>query len=225
MAALRVTRNETGLPWVDGWSEGDEALEALMSAAMAELDSELDRQDSLVQDGLVDGQQQHGTPVLSPLDPVNDLVNDPVNESPGESAANLAASGAVTPEPRNAGNARSAANAGGEEGEEGHEPSHATGVHVLVIAPERFGLGQRVATPGALAALEAANTSPAELLGRHRSGNWGTVDKEDWQANERALGEGTRLLSAYTLPDTNETVWIITEWDRSASTILRPDEY
>ncbi len=96
---------------------------------------------------------------------------------------------------------------------------------MLVIAPERFGLGQLVATPGALEALEAANTSPAELLGRHRSGNWGDVDKEDWQANERALGEGTRLLSAYALPTTNETVWIITEWDRSATTILRPDEY
>ena len=51
------------------------------------------------------------------------------------------------------------------------------------------------------------------------------VDKDDWQANERALGEGTRLLSAYTLSTTNETVWIITEWDRSATTILRPDEY
>ena len=210
MAALRVTRNETGLPWADGWTKGDEALEDLMSAAMAQLDSELDKRDS-VQDGLVDGQQQqHGTPILSPLDP----VNDPVNESPGESAASLAASEAVMPETRKA---RSAG------GEEGHEPSHAPGIEALGIAPERFGLGQLVATPGALEALEAANTSPAELLGRHRRGNWGDVDKDDWQANERALGEGTRLLSAYTLSTTNETVWIITEWDRSATTILRPD--
>jgi len=96
---------------------------------------------------------------------------------------------------------------------------------VLGIAPERFGLGQLVATPGALAALEAANTSPAELLGRHLSGDWGTVDKDDWRANERALGEGTRLLSAYELPRTGEKVWVITEWDRSATTLLLPREY
>jgi len=68
------------------------------------------------------------------------------------------------PEPRNAANASR---------EEGHEPGHAPGIHVLVIPPERFGLGELVATPGALEALEAANTSPAELLGRHLSGNWG----------------------------------------------------
>jgi hypothetical protein len=52
-----------------------------------------------------------------------------------------------------------------------------------------------------------------------------TVDTEDWRANERALLEGTRLLSAYELPRTGETVWVITEWDRSATTILLPTEY
>ena len=52
-----------------------------------------------------------------------------------------------------------------------------------------------------------------------------TVDKEDWAANERALLEGTRLLSAYALPQTGEKLWVITEWDRSATTVLLPSEY
>ena len=51
------------------------------------------------------------------------------------------------------------------------------------------------------------------------------MDKEDWTANEQALLDGARLLSAYALPQTGEKVWVITEWDRSATTILRPDEY
>jgi hypothetical protein len=109
---------------------------------------------------------------------------------------------------------------GPEEAEAG------SGVEVLVLPLlARFELGQLVATPGALAALEQANTSPAELVGRHLTGDWGTLDKEDWATNDRALREGTRLLSAYTLPSTGEKVWVITEWDRSVTTILRPDEY
>jgi hypothetical protein len=99
------------------------------------------------------------------------------------------------------------------------------GFEVLIIPSGRFPLGQLVATPGALAALEEAGVSPAELLGRHLSGDWGTLDEDDWAANDRALLEGTRLLSAYILPQTNERIWIITEWDRSATTLLLPGEY
>ena len=51
------------------------------------------------------------------------------------------------------------------------------------------------------------------------------VDKEDWAANDRALKDGERLLSAYALPETGEKVWVITEWDRSATTLLLPSEY
>ena len=109
--------------------------------------------------------------------------------------------------------------------EQEHEEEAARGFEVLIVPQGRFSLGQLVATPGALEALDAANVSPAELLARHLLGDWGTVDQEDWRANDRALLEGTRLLSAYTLPATNEKVWIITEWDRSYTTILRPDEY
>ncbi len=99
------------------------------------------------------------------------------------------------------------------------------GFAVLIVPASRFELGQLVATPGALAALAAAHVSSAELIGRHLSGDWGTVDREDWAANERALLEGTRLLSAYELPVTGEKIWVITEWDRSATTLLLPSEY
>ncbi len=105
------------------------------------------------------------------------------------------------------------------------EPQQEPGFEVLIIPQGRFEPGQLVATPGALDALETAQTSPAELIGRHLSGDWGTVDKDDWRANERALREGTRLLSAYALPGTGEKVWVITEWDRSATTVLLPSEY
>ena len=107
----------------------------------------------------------------------------------------------------------------------GPGPQMESGFEVLLLPPGRFELGQIVATPGALEALDAARISPAELIGRHVMGDWGTVDTEDWRANDRALLEGTRLLSAYELPRTGETVWVITEWDRSATTILAPSEY
>ena len=81
-----------------------------------------------------------------------------------------------------------------------------------------------MATPGALEALTEAGTEPAELLDRHAAGFWGDVCEEDWQANENALRLDCRLLSIYNLAG-GEKVWIITEWDRSATTILRAGEY
>jgi hypothetical protein len=88
----------------------------------------------------------------------------------------------------------------------------------------RFPLGQIVATPGALAALEEAGESPGTLLKRHVTGDWGEVDEHDRQENEFSVAHGFRLLSAYTV--TNGTkLWIITEVDRSATTILLPSEY
>lgn len=92
------------------------------------------------------------------------------------------------------------------------------------MADVLFPLGQVVATPGALQTLAEAGQEPAELLDRHVSGFWGEVCEEDWQANEEALRHGWRLLSSYKLTG-GERVWIITEADRSATTILRPDEY
>jgi hypothetical protein len=60
---------------------------------------------------------------------------------------------------------------------------------------------------------------------RHARGDWGTVNATDKRANELALKEGSRLLSAYMLRDGTTKIWIITEADRSATTILLPDEY
>ena len=88
-------------------------------------------------------------------------------------------------------------------------------------AVPRFALGTVVATPGALAALEKAGQLPQEFLHRHVTGDWGTLDEQDRQANERAVeGEG-RILSAYSTK-LGERLWLITEWDRSATTILLP---
>ncbi len=88
----------------------------------------------------------------------------------------------------------------------------------------RFGTGQLVATPMALSILVSLTVSPWSLLDRHVRGDWGDLDEHDRRENERALLEENRLLSAYTLPD-GTRLWIITEADRSATTLLLPDEY
>jgi hypothetical protein len=91
--------------------------------------------------------------------------------------------------------------------------------------------GQIVATPGALAALAASNlgtAAPAMLLTRHFVGDWGDLCDDDKLANDEALAEGVgRIFSAYDVPSgaSSVRVWIITEHDRSATTILLPDEY
>ena len=87
-----------------------------------------------------------------------------------------------------------------------------------------FHPGQVAATPGALAALAQTGETAVHFLARHLSGDWGTVDATDWQANDHALKVGGRLLSAYTLRD-GTRIWIITESDRSSTTLLLPDEY
>jgi len=87
-----------------------------------------------------------------------------------------------------------------------------------------FPYGRTVATPGALAALSLAGVAPEALLSRHVRGDWGELCEEDRQMNAEALSTGRRLLSAYALPD-DTRVWIITEADRSATTLLLPHEY
>ena len=86
----------------------------------------------------------------------------------------------------------------------------------------KFSLGQTVITPGALEKL--SSTSVLTALERHSHGDWGDVCEEDWNANERSLLEGTRLLSVFHNGH-GIKFWIITEADRSATTILLPDEY
>ena len=87
-----------------------------------------------------------------------------------------------------------------------------------------FPAGQIVATPGALALLEQANKSPSQILSRHLRGDWGDLCQEDRTENELSLKHGFRLMSSYRLNETG-TVWVITEADRSVTTILLPSEY
>ena len=85
-------------------------------------------------------------------------------------------------------------------------------------------LGRVVATPGALQALKEAGQLPGEFLSLHQNGEWGIVCDEDRALNDEALEQGLRILSAYRLRNGTK-LWIITEWDRSATTLLLPDEY
>ena len=87
-----------------------------------------------------------------------------------------------------------------------------------------FDLGQLVATPGALAALEKSGQSPMDFLSRHVMGDWGEVSEDDRKENQFSLEKGFRLLSSYQT-NAREWVWVITEADRSHTTILLPDEY
>ena len=83
-------------------------------------------------------------------------------------------------------------------------------------------LGQIVATPAALGAVSQPDIVAA--LRRHTSGDWGEVDPDDRAANDDALRSGERLLSVYQLA-TGTTFWVLTEADRSATTVLLPDDY
>lgn len=87
-----------------------------------------------------------------------------------------------------------------------------------------FTLGRIVATPGALAALERAKQLPTSFLGRHATGDWGELEPTDVAENKYSLIRGFRLLSGYQT-DAGEKLWIITEADRSANTLLLPEEY
>ena len=88
----------------------------------------------------------------------------------------------------------------------------------------RFALGQTFITPGAQEALEIAGETPIQFLRRHVSADWGELSQEDVQENELSLREGFRLLGAYRTAK-GQKIWIITEADRSATTILLPSEY
>jgi hypothetical protein len=84
-------------------------------------------------------------------------------------------------------------------------------------------LGKVVATPGALRVLKGAREHPFNFLARHATGDWGELCAFDRRQNEIALREGYRVLSSYDV--LAGKVWIITEADRSVTTILLPEEY
>jgi hypothetical protein len=87
-----------------------------------------------------------------------------------------------------------------------------------------FDLGQLVATPGALAALEKTGQNPMEFLSRHVTGDWDELPEEDKAENRFSLEKGFRLLSSYRTA-AGDKVWVITESDRSVTTLLLPEEY
>ena len=98
----------------------------------------------------------------------------------------------------------------------------------------RFALGQVVATRGALRLLQQTGTDAMALLMRHVTGDWGDICAEDAKENELSIAEGFRLMSVYALPlgdqaasdgDVRERVWLITEADRSVTTLLLPRDY
>lgn len=86
-----------------------------------------------------------------------------------------------------------------------------------------FQLGAVVATPGALQWCEAHKVNPLSLIGRHIRGDWGDLGVDDISANVDALAYDGRVLSSYLISGTK--VYVITEWDRSATTLLLASEY
>lgn len=109
---------------------------------------------------------------------------------------------------------------------------------IIYSTTARFLLGQIVATPGALELLQKTGFSAAALISRHMHGDWGDLCNEDRAENEVAATRRLRILSCYRLVDAERlaatptekrsslpTIWIITEADRSATTLLRPEEY
>lgn len=87
-----------------------------------------------------------------------------------------------------------------------------------------FSPGQVVTTPGALEAMAVNQCLPLNLLHKHLTGDWGEVPPEDADANREALQDGSRILSSYPL-ENGARIWIITEADRSVTTLLLPEEY
>jgi hypothetical protein len=87
-----------------------------------------------------------------------------------------------------------------------------------------FDLGQLVATPGALAALEKTGQNAMEFLSRHFTGDWGDLPEEDKAENQFSLEKGFQILSSYRT-NANDKIWVITEANRSHTTLMLPDEY
>ena len=90
-----------------------------------------------------------------------------------------------------------------------------------------FTPGRIVATPGATIALERNEKGSFGLLVRHISGDWGSLDPEDAEIQRLSLKpehQDERIMSVYELDDGTK-LWVITEWNRSATTFLLPEEY
>jgi len=95
---------------------------------------------------------------------------------------------------------------------------------MLLPAKPHFRFGRVLMTPGAIEALQENCPSPWCFLIRHMTGDWGDLDAEVKRLNDEAVKNGSRILSSYTVSN-GAKVWVITEADRSSTTILLPDEY
>ncbi len=93
---------------------------------------------------------------------------------------------------------------------------------MLTLIPAKFPAGRIVITLGIVSEVE--QETAIRGLTRHMSGDWGDLDEHDWKRNEAALQHGLRLMSKYVASD-GTVFWIITEHDRSVTTILLPNEY
>ncbi len=96
--------------------------------------------------------------------------------------------------------------------------------HMIEARRPLFELGKVVGTPSAIKKLEEAKLTPSDLLDRHVHGDYGDLHEEDREANELAVKDGERILSSYPIPG-HVRIWIITEADRSSTTLLLPHEY
>lgn len=95
---------------------------------------------------------------------------------------------------------------------------------LAVLSQPRFRAGQLVMTAGVNDLVQRGALNPAPYLQRHLNGDWGDLCDEDRRSNDAALKNGDRLFSSYRItPDLK--LWIITEWDRSVTTLLLPDKY
>lgn len=94
-----------------------------------------------------------------------------------------------------------------------------------VLSRPLFPLGRLLATPAAIDLLHRTGTNATSLLCRHQCGDFGDLDASDVRANRAAILSGARILSCYKIGARQEKVWVITEADRDATTILLPSEY
>lgn len=94
-------------------------------------------------------------------------------------------------------------------------------IHAASLKPDKFPLGRMVITSNAAARLDMAAVH--EGLRRHAAGDWGDICAEDTGLNDESLRHGGRLLSVY--GNGERRFWIITEWDRSVTTVLMPEDY
>ena len=106
---------------------------------------------------------------------------------------------------------------------EPHTPEEGRQPESEEIPKALFDMGQIVVTAGAIETLTRIVRHPVQLLARHVTGDWGNLPEEDIEENKYSLQHGFRIFSAYVVDGAK--FYVITEWDRSVTTLLLPEEY